>query len=142
MSDAPGSEMDTFDDLLTAGGLPAADETWRQDLLRRTSRVLRRRRRWKRAGFVAALAACYVAGLATMRLWVPRTPGIDEHSEAPLSSGARSQQEAAAGFRPAAPSTVAQLSRRESFVPADVLERWAPVVSEEEPAELYRRVGD
>src|SRR5216117_3102855 len=108
MSDTPGPEKDAFDDLLAAEGLPAADETWRQDLLRRTSRVLRRRRRWKRAGFVAALAACYVAGLATMRLWVPPTPGIDDKAEAPLASGADRQQEAPAGFRLAAPSTVAQ----------------------------------
>ena len=77
-----------------------------------------------------------------MRLWMPPTPGIDDKAEAPLPSGADRQQEAPAGFRPAAPATVAQLPRRESSVPAEVLERWAPVVSEENPAGLYRRVGD
>src|SRR5437763_12894465 len=99
MSDTLGPEKDAFDDLLSAGGLPAADETWRQDLLRQTSRVLRRRRRWKRVGFVATLAACYVAGLATMRLWVPPMPEIGEKTEAPLSSRADRQQEAPAGIR-------------------------------------------
>src|SRR5262249_17583435 len=49
---------------------------FQQTLLEQTSRVLRRRRRVKRVGFAAALAACYAAGAWTMTL-VARPQGAD-----------------------------------------------------------------
>src|SRR5439155_733927 len=46
----------------------------RQTLLMQTTRVLQRRRRLKRIGYVAALASCYLLGLATMQVGLVRSP--------------------------------------------------------------------
>src|SRR5438874_710401 len=80
MNDTPIPERDACDELLTPAAPPPADEAWRQALFLRSSGVLRRRLWGKRAGFAAALAACYLAGLATMRLWTPQTPRNDYQS--------------------------------------------------------------
>ncbi len=51
-----------------------ADPAFRAALLRDTSRVLRGKRWRRRAALVTALAACYAAGLGTMKLWFGAGP--------------------------------------------------------------------
>src|SRR5262245_33994083 len=68
MSDTHDFLDDPLEPLLGAPH-PAPDEAFRQALLRRTSRVVRRSRWARRAGLAAALAACYVAGVLTTH-WV------------------------------------------------------------------------
>jgi hypothetical protein len=58
-------------DALLKGGKFDRDEQLRDIVLTQTTAVLRRRRHVRRAGVVAALAVCYLAGAATMRLWRP-----------------------------------------------------------------------
>ena len=65
MSDTPAPETDSFDELLLPGTPPVTTADWQQAVLLRTTGVLRRRRWYRRAGFATALAACYLAGLAT-----------------------------------------------------------------------------
>ena len=45
------------------------NEALREALLAQTTGIIRKRGRWKRAGIVAALFACYLAGAATVSLW-------------------------------------------------------------------------
>jgi len=55
------------------------DDGLRQSLLGQTSGVVRRRRQARRALFWAALAGCYLAGVATTQLWeLPAKPGAPE----------------------------------------------------------------
>jgi hypothetical protein len=68
MSDTP--ERDPLDQLLAAHD-PVESGSLRQALLAATTRRLRRARWVRRAALVAALAACYGAGLLTMRLLTP-----------------------------------------------------------------------
>jgi hypothetical protein len=55
-----------------------ADPLLRTRLRDKTSRVMRRRRQWRRAGYAAALALCYSAGLATIVLY-RSAPTHDQH---------------------------------------------------------------
>jgi hypothetical protein len=59
---------DLVDELLSAGD-PAGTDRIRSALLGQTSLVLRRRRRVRRLGVIAALAACYLGGMATVQAW-------------------------------------------------------------------------
>jgi hypothetical protein len=79
---------DPLDELLSPPAAPA-DERLRRDLLARTVGVLRRRRRLRRLGLALALAACYAAGLLSMR-WaahpadVPRPEPVAGHPSDPV----------------------------------------------------------
>src|SRR3954464_4994719 len=112
MSDTPDPEQGAVDELLLPGAPLAAAPDWQPALLLRTKGVLRRRRWYKRVGFAAALAACYLAGLATMRLAMPSPPSMERVAEAP------------SGPRPDATLAVGPPPRPQPSVPADVLERW------------------
>src|SRR6266481_2377404 len=79
MNDLP--VPDPLHDLLTRP-TPTADAALRQALLSQTTRVLRRRLYVRRAGQVAVLAACYLAGVFTMRGWV--TPAAPLESAPPI----------------------------------------------------------
>jgi hypothetical protein len=142
MSDTPEPENDRIDDLLMTGARPATDVAWRQALFLRTTGVLRRRRWARRAGFAAALVGCYLAGLATMQLGLPSAPPAERPAELSRASGTEGRENPPREPLPVAPSGAAQDSRQLASVPAGVLERWAPAVSEEQPAQLYRRIGD
>jgi hypothetical protein len=61
---------DSMDAFLTASPPPCGDRL-QGEVLGLTLRTVRWRRRWKRAGFVAALAACFAAGALTMRVLTP-----------------------------------------------------------------------
>lgn len=55
-------------DELLRSHFPASPPIWKKTLLARTTRTLRWRRRGRRFGMLAALAACYAAGLLSVRL--------------------------------------------------------------------------
>jgi hypothetical protein len=75
MNDSPPLDPDPLAALLAVS---STDPTaLRQDLLLRTTRVVRRRRWFRRGAIVATLAVCYVGGLATMH-WMAPPPSIVE----------------------------------------------------------------
>jgi hypothetical protein len=119
---------DPLEEFLTARPTPSAGGGLRANLLLQTTRLLRRRRRWRRLGFLAALAACYLAGLVTMRL-LPAAPGADQ----PLADGPAPPAE---GKKSPAPSAVVEVTKN----PVD-LERQA-LKDQEKRAQLYRQAGD
>ena len=122
MNDNPAPETDDLDDLLTAPA-GAGDPELRHGLRLRTTCVLRRRRRWRRVGVASALAACFLAGLATWRLW-PKpapAPGATEVAE-----------------KPPGPPPVPQ---PDADLPAVALE-WRAADSPDNRADLYRRAGE
>jgi hypothetical protein len=67
---------DQLDDLLTPPPSPSDGTTLRQELLARTTGVLRRRRRLRQIAWVGALAACFIAGMVTMRWCTPLAPAV------------------------------------------------------------------
>lgn len=71
------SDHDPCEDLLSHAEPRPPDERFRQVLLNRTLRVLRRRRLQRRLALVASLAACYLAGLVTMHYWSPAPQAAD-----------------------------------------------------------------
>src|SRR4051794_28349654 len=93
MDHIPDRPPDSPDRLLAPPPLPADRATLREDLFSRTAGVLRRQRRLRALAVVAALAACYGAGLLTMR-WAltpaPPTP-VDRPArrEGPRPDGSR-----------------------------------------------------
>jgi hypothetical protein len=117
--------------------VPVDDGRNRLETLQQTTRVLRRRRRIKRLGFITALAACYAAGLGTMRLWIPQSAG----------PGAQLVAEIVPEATPTSPAPGA--AQRSSVppieddpdAPAPIIERIASL-SEERRAQLYRAAGD
>jgi hypothetical protein len=66
---------DPLDELLTPPSAPEDGTKLRQALLARSTDVLRRRRRLRQVAGVGALAACFLAGMATMR-WFPPAPVV------------------------------------------------------------------
>jgi hypothetical protein len=65
----PADEFDPVDDLLARHDAGEPSEQLRERALARTLPVLRRRRWIRRAGWGAAFAGCYLAGMATMGAW-------------------------------------------------------------------------
>jgi hypothetical protein len=72
MSDTP--DRDPCTDFLNAPPTAASDAAFQQRLLAQTRRLLRRRRWLRRAGFAAAFAACYLAGMVTWELLPAQAP--------------------------------------------------------------------
>jgi hypothetical protein len=62
---------DPLDDLLALRPAPAEDGKLRAAIWLRSTAVLRRRRRLKQLGWAVGLAACFVAGMVTMRWLAP-----------------------------------------------------------------------
>jgi hypothetical protein len=109
----------------------------RQDVLQQTTVILRRRRRLKRLGYVAALAACYAAGLGTMHLWTP-APVAPAPSLVVENNPGEVQTANLPGVVPPAP--VPSLEN-DPDAPAPIIERIASI-SEGQRARLYRTAGD
>jgi hypothetical protein len=115
MSPTPESDKDDLESLLTPR--PDADSAIEQTVFARTARVLARRRLARRLAYVAGLAACYAAGLLTMRLAAPPAVG------------------GAVVVVPAPP--VAPAPPRDS-----ALAREERAAEDDRRAELYRQAGD
>ena len=112
MNDTP--DRDPLADLLSPPPVKA-DQGLRHDLLTRTARVVRRRRLVRRAGLVAALTACYFAGLLTSNLMVSRTGD---------------------------PAPVARREEPPETLPGPAVEDPAALASAAERAAFFRRAGD
>jgi len=121
-------EQDGIEDFL-GKPVPPADGL-RQALLVQTTRVIRRRRRVRQIGLVVALAACYAAGLLTMRLVLPGTnhPKMAQETPPPVE-------------KQPAPAPVVERSAKQDQVPPLTLE-WQAVDSRVKRPDLFRRAGD
>jgi hypothetical protein len=120
MHDFMAQEPDPIEELLAPSAAPPDTSALRQDLLARTRRDLRMQRSARRLAWAAALAACYGAGLLTMRWFMT----------------------------PARPPEPAPLARQEEKTPiaqaakqAVALE-WEAVDRPDQQAALYRQAGD
>ncbi len=56
----------------------SAPRNLRHNLLQTTTRLLGRRRRWRRLAWSGAFAACFLAGMATMGLWQNLDPSHEQ----------------------------------------------------------------
>jgi hypothetical protein len=83
MHDIFAGEPDPLEGMLAAPPLPA-NALLRQELLTRTARALRRRRRGRQLAWAAALAASYAAGLLTMR-WAQKPVEVSRAPDVMLS---------------------------------------------------------
>jgi len=127
MTDTP--ERDPLDDLLAPP--PAADAAWlRQAVLAATARPLRRRRWLRRGALVAALAACFAAGMLTTRWLMPAAPTAVVQADGP-----REQRNAPAP----PPSEAPAPPQRETDVAASLLRAGDHFLNEEgDPAAALR----
>lgn len=128
MADAQAFEKDPLEGFLDSGLPTALSAELRQAVLVRTTRLLRRRRRLKRAGYVIVMVACYLLGLGTMQLWTgtpQATTGTATTASAPTPG----------------PAQAALPLDEDPKVPAFVLERMAQSCPESRAC-LYRRAGD
>src|SRR5439155_25138782 len=89
---------DALDDFLDRGSSYPPDDHLRQALRGRTTRVLRRRRRLKKVGLAVAFAACFAAGMATMRFLL--TPQTAEQPPAPAPLVVEKKAEPAPAMMP------------------------------------------
>jgi hypothetical protein len=130
--DESSHEQDVLEQLLTPSPTGTADDPVRREILRQTNRVVRRRRRVRQCGYVAALVACYLAGMGTMRLW-QTAPSPDTVEGTVLQVP-----------QPAPPESPVQLAalplEEDTDAPAYILERAAP--DSEKCALYYRLAGD
>jgi hypothetical protein len=139
MNDTPATTPDPLDDLLNPRpDAPCADPL-RQILWSRTTGVLWRRRWLKRAAFAAALAACYVAGMLTMRLaTTPARPNGD-----PKLANRRSKEGQEKQPLPRSPTRPERKNPDTSEMAESPLAlEWQAIDSTNRRAELYRRAGD
>lgn len=131
MSDHLLPQSDPLENWLAGQPALTPSETLEQAVLRRTQSVLRRRRWLRRTGFAGALAACYVAGLSTMKYLPspqPTTTAViaraDQESKPPVTL----PREDAAPSKPPSTSPLAL--------------EWQAVDSREKRPDLYRQAGD
>src|SRR6266849_9977932 len=93
-------QMDPIEAFLGQGAGEKTNENLRRLIQQKTLGVLRRRRWLRRGGWLAGLAACYAAGVLTMRLWpapdvstqvaiAPEKNAISQPSMAPPASEPR-----------------------------------------------------
>src|SRR5438094_1423332 len=83
---------DPVDDFLDRGFSAGGSDSLQSALRERTTRLLRRRRRLKRLAYLGALAACFLAGMATMHWLTPPAPA--EPTAAPPVIAARKAEPA------------------------------------------------
>ena len=117
---------------------PAPDPQFRQQLLEQTTQVIRGRRRMRRIGGLFGMAACYLAGLATMRLLTAThtANGQGQFAQSPPIEGASPSDEA-----PAVAEDFPN-DRSPAELPATVLERLAELAPDDTFRDLYRQAGD
>lgn len=145
MDETPHNNVEGF---LETPRLAGGNDALRQQILVRTTRVLRRRRRLRHLGFAAIVAMSYAAGLATVWLAAPWHAGnrqetargavqpADEPDEPP---GSTRRFTAVQPDTPAPPVVAPDETPPAS---AAALERLAAAVSEDQRAIVYRRAGD
>jgi hypothetical protein len=136
MDPNPLSKRDPVDCFLETSFPPELAASLRPSLQLRTLRVLRHRRRWRQLCLVAALAGCYLAGLATAHFATARrvdsVATTNQHTAAGIDEKAEAVSVAAPGPLPV---------DQDPDVSARVLERLASA-SQEQRGVLYRAAGD
>ena len=142
-----------WDELLSPSGKPtSADETLRNTLLQRSTRVLHRRRRARQITLVVALVACYAAGLGSAQLansggntpiLAKQHQGQDTQGTSEVSPGAND----VVGATGSASADTVGTSEPANYV--RVIEQKEPTVQQPEPArkppsrfEQLRRISD
>ncbi len=135
MDSHPLPPPDDVDELLRPR--PAAgNDPLRQVLLARTTAALRRRRRLRRLGLAAALAACYLAGMLTVRLGM--SPASTDRPAAAVAKADRPAKKEAPPVRPAP----RQREAPAEAAPSALALEWQALDSDDRRFELYRRAGD
>jgi hypothetical protein len=123
-----------------------SDSPLRETLLRETTRRLRRRRQLKRLGLVAAVAACYLAGLSTPRPWrvPPQAPDSLEIAQQDSKPDGQASPTPASPPRVDEPDAIVEGPplEQDPDAPALVFERVAAAASAEQRPILLRRAGD
>ena len=129
MPDSTGFAPDPLDDLLRPAVASKADEGLRRRVLNQTTRVLRSRRRRRVFAWVAALAACYVAGVLTVYWFGPRRiERIEIVSIAPQPEPTAPEDGKPAGPNAKPASAVAM--------------EWKAFDADQHRPEMYRKAGD
>jgi hypothetical protein len=134
MRDSYRPEGENLDRLLHATDPGDSPDGLRLSLLAQSSRLLRQRRRWRRAGQGMLLGACYVAGLLTTWLCMP-SPG------SPPTSILAEHPSLASRPNPPGDGLPAPAVDIGPEVPAIVLERLASA-NKVQRARFYRLAGD
>ena len=114
-------EHDRCDELLAPLPTPSEPTGLREQLLRRTTRILRWRRRMRLVAVAAALAACWAGGMFTMRWLSPS---------------------AAPGPLPVLTQSSSVDSPRPTPQPSALVLEWQAVESDNEQAKFARIAGD
>ena len=121
---------DPVDDFLNRGSPPAGNEHFQAALLRQTTRLLRRRQRLRQLAYLGALAACFLAGMATMHWLTPPAPA--EPTPAPPVAAPLW----GSGVRRCVPNSRGVVDRERSGV-GDVVEQTRPGHPLRSPAERH-----
>src|SRR5438876_3574701 len=143
MTDTSGFDNDHLEQFLSGPPPSIPGDSFKQRLLLQSTRLLRRRRRFKQYGYVAALVACYAAGLGTVRLIAPAEP-TTEHASGTLETVPKIEAVVKTEPPTSAPGAgheEAVALEQDPEVPAVVLERIA-AQSEDKQASLFRYAGD
>jgi len=138
MSDSPISGPNPIDDFLSAEFLPNSAEPLREELLQRTTGLLRRRRRLRRLALAAALAACYAAGILTVQLLAPRSEAVEKHEvvqHLPETEKPKPDSESAP-----LPAAVVRNEDDSALTALDL--EWKALDSSERRPDLFRKAGD
>lgn len=134
---------DNFDDsemnrLLGAVNDSEPDPHFRDRLMERTTQVIRGRRRMRRIGGMLGMAACYLAGLATMRVLTPNRPANEP------SQLAQAQPAAIVPSNDETTPVAEEFTeeRPPADLPAEILERLAEISPDDTFRNMYRQAGD
>ncbi len=134
MSDHPHPQPDPLETWLAGQPALTPSGALEQAVLRRTQSVLRRRRWLRRTAYAAALAACYAAGLLTMKVLhspQPAVPTVIVRTDPEPQPPAAVPQKDVAPSKPPSAAPVSPLALE-----------WQAVDSREKRPDLYRQAGD
>ncbi len=127
-------ESDPIEGFLTQDRQGNSNENLRRLIQQKTLGVLRRRRWLRRGGWLAGLAACYAAGVLTMRLW-PAPDVSTQVAIAPEKNAVSQPSMAPPASEPRNPTT--------DQPPETALAlEWKALDSTEKRPDLFRLAGD
>jgi len=127
-------ERDPIEGFLTQDRQGNSNENLRRLIQQKTLGVLRRRRWLRRGSWLAGLAACYAAGILTMRLW----PGHEVHSPVAIAP----EQNDASQVNPAPPPTETKPPTPAQPPESALAMEWQALDSTEKRPDLFRLAGD
>ena len=128
------ADMHPIEAFLGQGAGEKTNEKLRQAIQQKTLGVLRRRRWLRRGGWLTGLAACYAAGILTMRLW----PGHEVHPPVAIAP----EQNDASQVHPAPPPTETKPPTPAQPPESALAMEWQALDSPEKRPDLFRLAGD